>query len=30
MLGLDVIATDHGGNTDFCKGPLAHPVRCRW
>lgn len=28
MLGLDVIATDHGGNTDFCKGPLAHPVRC--
>ena len=29
MLGLDVIATDHGGNTDFCIGPLAHPVRCQ-
>lgn len=29
MLGLDVIATDHGGNTDFCHGPLAHPVRCQ-
>jgi glycosyltransferase involved in cell wall biosynthesis len=29
MLGLDVIATDHGGNTDFCTGPLAHPVRCQ-
>jgi hypothetical protein len=28
QLGLDVIATDYGGNTDFCKGPLAHPVRC--
>ena len=28
LLGLDVIATDHGGNTDFCKGPLANPVRC--
>lgn len=27
LLGLDVIATDHGGNTDFCTGPLAHPVR---
>ena len=29
MLGLDVVATDHGGNTDFCTGPLAHPVRCQ-
>ena len=28
QLGLDVIATDYGGNTDFCKGPLSHPVRC--
>ncbi len=28
MLGLDVIATDHDGNTDFCHGPLAHPERC--
>lgn len=27
QLGLDVIATDYGGNTDFCDGPLAHPVR---
>jgi glycosyltransferase involved in cell wall biosynthesis len=27
LLGLDVIATDHGGNTDFCTGPLAQPVR---
>lgn len=26
QLGLDVIATDYGGNTDFCLGPLAHPV----
>ena len=26
-LGLDVIATTYGGNTDFCNGPLAHPVR---
>lgn len=26
QLGLDVIATDYGGNTDFCTGPLAHPV----
>ena len=24
-----MIATDFGGNTDFCKGPLAHPVRWR-
>ena len=29
MLGLDVIATDHGGNRDFCHGPLAHPVLCQ-
>ncbi len=29
QLGVDVIATDFGGNTDFCMGPLAHPVRWR-
>lgn len=29
QLGLDIIATDYGGNTDFCTGPLAHPVRCQ-
>jgi glycosyltransferase involved in cell wall biosynthesis len=29
QLGLDVIATDYGGNTDFCNGPLSHPVRFR-
>ncbi len=29
QLGVDVIATAYGGNTDFCAGPLAHPV-CRW
>lgn len=29
QLGLDVIGTAYGGNTDFCTGPLAHPVRCR-
>ncbi|EAR19352.1 glycosyltransferase [Synechococcus sp. W2B2] len=29
QLGVDVITTDFGGNTDFCKGPLAHPVRWR-
>lgn len=29
QLGLDVIATDFGGNTDFCIGPLCHPVRYR-
>ncbi len=29
QLGVDVIATDFGGNTDFCSGPLAHPVRWR-
>ena len=28
QLGLDVIATNFGGNTDFCNGPLSHPVRC--
>ena len=27
QLGLDVIATDFGGNTDFCTGALAHPVK---
>ena len=29
QLGVNVIATDFGGNTDFCTGPLAHPVRWR-
>ena len=29
QMGVDVIATDFGGNTDFCQGPLAHPVRFR-
>lgn len=29
QLGLHVIATDYGGNTDFCTGPLSHPVRWR-
>ena len=29
QLGVDVIATDFGGNTDFCTGPLAHPFRWR-
>ena len=29
QIGLDVIATDFGGNTDFCTGPLAHPVQWR-
>ena len=29
QLGVDVIATDFGGNTDFCSGPLAHAVRWR-
>lgn len=28
QLGLDVIASEYGGNNDFCIGPLAHPVRC--
>jgi glycosyltransferase involved in cell wall biosynthesis len=27
QLGLDVISTAYGGNTDFCTGSLAHPVR---
>ena len=27
QMGLDVIATDYGGNTDFCTGTQAHPVR---
>ena len=27
VLGLDVIATDYSGNTDFCIGPQAYPVR---
>ena len=26
LLGLDVIATNYGGNRDFCIGPRAHPV----
>jgi glycosyltransferase involved in cell wall biosynthesis len=26
QLGLDVIATNYGGNADFCTGPLAHPI----
>jgi len=29
QLGIHVIATDYGGNTDFCTGPLSHPVRWR-
>ena len=29
QLGLDVIATEYGGNTDFCDSPLSHPVRCK-
>jgi hypothetical protein len=29
QLGLDVIATAYGGNTDFCDGPLAHLVHSR-
>ena len=29
QLGVDVIATEFGGNTDFCTGPLVHAVRCR-
>jgi hypothetical protein len=27
QLGLDVIVTDYSSTTDFCTGPLAHPVR---
>lgn len=26
QLGLDVIATNYGGNNDFFSGPLAHPI----
>ena len=26
QLGIDVIATNFGGNIDFCYGPLYHPV----
>jgi len=26
LLGLDVVATNYSGNTDFCKGQHAHPV----
>ena len=26
QLGLHVVSTDWSGNTDFCQGPLAHPV----
>ena len=29
QLGLDVIATDYGGNTDFCNGPLSHSVQSK-
>ena len=29
QLGVDVIATSFGGNTDFCTGPLAHAVSWR-
>jgi len=29
QLGVDVIATDFGGNTDFCTDPLAHPAHWR-
>ena len=29
QLGVNVIATDFGGNKDFCTGPLSHPVRWR-
>lgn len=29
QLGVNVIATDFGGNTDFCTVPLAHPVHWR-
>ena len=27
LLGLEVVATNYSGNTDFCKGPLFHPVK---
>ena len=26
LLGLEVVATNYSGNTDFCIGPKAHPV----
>ena len=26
LLGLDVVATNYSGNTDFCKGKHAHPI----
>lgn len=26
LLGLEVVATNYSGNTDFCIGPNAHPV----
>lgn len=26
QLGLDLVATNWSGNTDFCRGPLYHPV----
>jgi glycosyltransferase involved in cell wall biosynthesis len=29
QMGLTVIATDYGGNTDFCQGALAYPVPFR-
>lgn len=29
QLGLDVIATSYGGNSDFLAGPLAHPIAYR-
>ena len=28
-LGMDGITTAYGGNTDFCTGPLTHPLRCQ-
>ena len=27
LLGLEVVATNYSGNTDFCEGPLFHPVK---
>ncbi len=29
QLGLDVIVTNYSSTTDFCTGPLAHPIRYR-
>ena len=26
LLGLEVVATNYSGNTDFCSGDLCHPV----